>query len=744
LKTILDDGLDELAITAHAGFFPRVGITIAVAAVVASMLPSGVCIAWGGLAVALEISGWFATRRQFLRQPASQRRRLWHIGGLGLSSGAWVVLGALLWQSGSVEGALCGAIVWLALIFFAQSNAFQSPMGFAVGGAAPAVAVLAVVTLGPDVLHLRLAPVVAILCIALIFAGEGVARMLAARRILNQTQSEVRKNASHWKMLFDQSPLPQLFFDASRLHQLVGEKRAGGRSQGERLRLSDPTGKDLLARVNIMSANAAAHGLFGGAQAGQPLAGQFLDANFFLGLSASLDAPLTDGGLAPFETKVRQADGTDVDVRVHIRTVPDPDHPWSKGIATFVDMTQMHRAAEAQRYALAAAEAANTAKSDFLATMSHEIRTPLNGVLGMVQGMERDALSPRQRERLQMIGQSGQSLLMILNDILDLSKIEAGKLELEETDFEVERILANAHGTFKPMAEIKNVGLVLEVDSLARGVFRGDPARVGQIANNLISNALKFTESGLVRVGLGFADGLVTIRVSDTGIGIDAHKVEQLFEKFTQADSSTTRKFGGTGLGLSICKELVRAMGGEISATSEIGVGSCFVVQLPLPKISGARAAPAAAATRPSTPDVYAQPLRILAAEDNAVNQLVLKTLLSQAGIDPHLVGNGEDAVAAWEAGEWDLILMDVQMPVVDGPEAARRIRRREQATGRARTPIIALTANAMSHQQQTYLEAGMDFFVAKPIEVGKLFAAIDTALACAQPDTAKAVGLSR
>jgi CheY-like chemotaxis protein len=328
--------------------------------------------------------------------------------------------------------------------------------------------------------------------------------------------------------------------------------------------------------------------------------------------------------------------------------------------------------------------------------------------------------------------------LMILNDILDLSKIEAGKLELEQIDFDIARLLATAQRTFKPMADAKTVGLELDVDPGAHGLFRGDPARVSQIVNNLISNALKFTASGLVRVSLGLEEGRAVICVSDTGIGIDPGKVEQLFEKFTQADSSTTRRFGGTGLGLSICRELVRAMGGEISAASELGGGSCFTVRLPLPRINSVRIDDSADTA--STPDFYAQPLRILAAEDNPINQLVLKTLLSQAGIDPHLVANGEEAVAAWELADWDLILMDVQMPVLDGPEAARRIRRQEAATGRVRTPIVALTANAMTHQRQDYLAAGMDLFVAKPIAVGDLFAAIDTALALGEPKAAKAL----
>jgi signal transduction histidine kinase/AmiR/NasT family two-component response regulator len=379
------------------------------------------------------------------------------------------------------------------------------------------------------------------------------------------------------------------------------------------------------------------------------------------------------------------------------------------------------------------AAVANEAKSAFLATMSHEIRTPLNGVLGMAQAMSVDALSKVQRDRLDVIHQSGEALLAILNDILDLSKIEAGKLDLEEIEFDLGEVARGAHSAFAAMAHKKGLSFALDIEA-AKGVYRGDPTRLRQILYNLISNGLKFTEAGEIRVTARHdASGLV-IRVADTGVGIPPEALGKLFGKFSQADASTTRQYGGTGLGLAICRHLAELMGGGVEVESEVGKGSSFTVRLPLPRVGDERAAsvlPAPAA--PASSATLA--VRVLAAEDNSVNQLVLKTLLHQIGVEPVLVDDGQAALAAWEAGEWDAILMDIQMPVMDGPAAARLIRARESATGRRRTPILALTANAMPHQVAEYLAAGMDGHIAKPIEAGRLFEALSLAVDGAEAD---------
>jgi PAS domain S-box-containing protein len=372
------------------------------------------------------------------------------------------------------------------------------------------------------------------------------------------------------------------------------------------------------------------------------------------------------------------------------------------------------------------AEAANLAKSAFLATMSHEIRTPLNGVLGMAQIMDAAELSAEQRERLQIIRTSGEALLAILNDVLDLSTIEAARLELEEAPFNIADLARGAHAAFNSVAAQKNLAFDLTLEDAAQGTYLGDSARVRQILYNLVSNGLKFTQAGEVRVSIGATHAGLALKVADTGVGIAPDRLGHLFQKFEQADASITRKFGGTGLGLAICRELAQLMGGAVTVESREGVGSTFTATLPLKRIAEPAAPDASADAARAEP---APSLRLLAAEDNAINQLVLRTMLQQAGIDPTIVSDGREALDAWSQAEWDLILMDIQMPEMDGLTATRAIRQGERETGRRRTPIIALTANAMAHHVAEYAKGGMDGFVAKPIEVGRLFAAMDAAL---------------
>ncbi|WP_333586619.1 ATP-binding protein [Phenylobacterium sp.] len=410
----------------------------------------------------------------------------------------------------------------------------------------------------------------------------------------------------------------------------------------------------------------------------------------------------------------------------------------------------LNRSLEALTEARDAANAANVLKSQFLANMSHEIRTPLNGVLAMADIMATDELSPKQRSRLDVIRQSGGLLLSVINDVLDISKIEAGKLTLAEEDFDLEDVAASARASYGVLASARGLHFTVEVDPAARGPWRGDANRIRQILGNLLSNAVKFTPAGSVRGAFTLdGDGAVRLTVSDTGVGVPEDKLSLLFEKFTQADATATRRFGGTGLGLAICRELAQMMGGEVSVVSHEGEGSIFEVRLPLPKGAGVLRP---LASLPSAPTIPAQPspaeeaevadldgraLRLLAAEDNPTNQQVLAAVMASLSIEVEIVGDGAAAVEAWTQGDFDLVLMDIQMPVMDGIAASREIRRREAEAGRSRTPIVALTANALAHQVDEYLAAGMDGHVAKPIEIAKLYETIGQVIARAEADQA-------
>jgi PAS domain S-box-containing protein len=429
----------------------------------------------------------------------------------------------------------------------------------------------------------------------------------------------------------------------------------------------------------------------------------------------------------PLEVRALLPDGQERWVSICTEIVKGPDARWRKTISLILDIDQRKRQelalVEAEKAALAAAET----KSLFLANMSHEIRTPLNGVLVMAQLMGRGQLDARQREKLEVILQSGRSLLELINDILDFSKIDAGKLDIERVEFDPESVIRGAVASFAEVADQKGLRLDVAIAPDAQGLRIGDPTRLRQIVGNFISNALKFTARGGVTVsatGEGEAGRAgLTLSVRDTGVGIPPEKMPLLFQRFSQLDPSTTRQFGGTGLGLAICGELAQRMGGRTWAESEPGVGSTFSATLALPWCGEVRSPDGQDAGAPEThfTDEDQRQLRVLAAEDNPTNQLVLRTILDVFGLDLTVASNGLEAVEAWRGGGFDLILMDVQMPVMDGRAATRAIRAEEAAKGLPRTPIVALSANAFQHQIDEYLAAGMDAHVAKPIELPNL-----------------------
>jgi two-component system sensor histidine kinase EvgS len=386
------------------------------------------------------------------------------------------------------------------------------------------------------------------------------------------------------------------------------------------------------------------------------------------------------------------------------------------------DVTERKRAEDALRRATAEAEAANAAKDLFLAQMSHELRTPMNGVLGMVDLLGRTELDQEQRAYAQTITDSARGLLHIIDEILDFSRISAGQIALEHQPFQLSRAVQSVIAMFQAEARDRGLALLSSVDPGLPGHLAGDARRLRQILVNLIGNAFKFTERGHVRVDVSGAarDGEVALvcAVQDTGIGIPADQVANVFEPFRQADHSIRRRFGGTGLGLAISQRLAAAMGGSIEVSSQEGAGSVFRVRLPL-AIATADEIEALAAPAPPAPTRNDDPLTVLIADDNAINRAVLCGMLDKMGHRVEAVDNGRQAVDAARSCDFDLVLMDIQMPVLDGLSAMREIR--AMGGSRRHLPIIAVTAEAAAERLASYLRDGMDAYLVKPIELDAL-----------------------
>ncbi|MDR1977510.1 MAG: response regulator [Synergistaceae bacterium] len=379
-----------------------------------------------------------------------------------------------------------------------------------------------------------------------------------------------------------------------------------------------------------------------------------------------------------------------------------------------------------ERKALLVAEAANSAQKEFLARMSHEIRTPMNGVLGMTHLAMQASPPPKQYEYLKKIQSSATLLLGIINDILDFSKIEAGKLAIEKHPFNLREMVEDIKALILPKTEEKGLEFLVSVDDVVPDQLSGDALRLSQVLLNLLSNAAKFTPSGSIELRVTghmtlFGAFRLECAVKDSGIGITEKQLDALFKPFTQADNSTARKFGGTGLGLSISKALVALMGGDISVSSEPGQGSVFSFFVVL-DLTDDLSATKSAKYEPD--DVRFDGKKFLLAEDNIINQEIAVAILSDMGAEVDVVDNGQEGVDAYLRGDYDLILMDIRMPTMDGLEATRRIRSSGKADS-ASIPIVAMTANAMTEDREESRKAGMNGHVSKPIDINELKAAL-------------------
>jgi len=432
------------------------------------------------------------------------------------------------------------------------------------------------------------------------------------------------------------------------------------------------------------------------------------------------------------EYPIDRPDGRRIWVRSHVRVESGPDGETGRIFSFNIDITTSKEQEMALVAAKQEAEQGNRAKSEFLAAMSHEIRTPMNAVIGMAELLSRLDLPAVAQDHVRTLRHSGQLLLSILNDLLDLSKIEAGKMEVERVAMSVDALLYQLHKLWSPRVDEKGLTFDIVATQRVPQTILGDPSRLQQVMFNLVSNALKFTKDGVIRVKVdararGAGRHRLMIDVSDTGVGMDEATLAKLFRPFTQADASTNRQYGGTGLGLTISKRLIEAMNGTITVSSNPGKGSVFSVVLDVEEAESAPQAATPAVIRDAAP-ATSDRLTILVAEDHPVNQRIMTAFLAPLGHELVLVENGEEAVKAAMEREFDVILMDVQMPIMDGLEATKAIRTGDGPN--AATPIIGVTADAFEAQRQRGFAVGMTDYVTKPIDPRGLAAAISRASA--------------
>ncbi|MFI4933010.1 MAG: ATP-binding protein [Caulobacterales bacterium] len=655
-----------------------------------TVLPWRACAMWTIISLAIELWGWFASRDQFMGRPVRRSDQLIYLVNLLGLIANWFLLALLFWRTGRMDGAICAAIIWLSIIGFAQTFASRTPLGFAVCGVAPALGVLAVALATPQSASMQRSPILWIMTLAFGFALAGARQTFRAGKRLDETQARLRDSEAQYRVLADN------------VSDLIGRTSVDGE-----LFYISPSVEAALGYTP--QEFAAVDGLTHVHPDDRPL------------VEAQIRALLEAGGVSTAEYRMLRKDGAPTWVETSFSLVVDPGTNAPSEIVCLSRDINRRKALEADLVdARERAESAAAAKADFLANMTHELRTPLNAIIGF-SGVLRDSsdLTAKDARHAGLINEASATLLVVVNGVLDFSKLDSGAFEFEAQPFEAIAMAQSMGSLVEDQASAR--GLTLNIRAVGgTDALEGDGPRLRQVLLNLLSNAIKFTAAGGVDVlveqtpVLGGVQRL-RIEVSDTGIGIAEDKLDAVFERFSQADASVSRQFGGTGLGLAICKRIIELMGGRIGARSQVGQGSTFWFELDLPI---ARERPEVVVG--AVPAELERPLRLLLVEDLDVNRELVRAILEPFDIEVDTAVDGAEAVHAVSRSAYDIVLMDVQMPVMDGLAATRRIRALDDPCVSG-LPIIAMTANVLPDQIQRCLDAGMNGHLGKPINPGRL-----------------------